>query len=240
MDRKHCAVIVLAGGKGTRMGADTPKQYMEIIGKPILAHTLSRFQESDIVDEIILVVPSTDIGYCEAEIKNRYSLSKISNIVCGGSDRQESAYNGLKAVTNTDSVIMVHDGVRPFTDCELIKNVYEAACTLGAVIPAVKITDTIKVSPDGHRVSKTIDRENLMAVQTPQAFHYEILQNAYIKAARDGYKGTDDASLAEYAGYDVYLVKGDKKNIKITTADDFLYAGYIFGEKMLLERLRKF
>jgi 2-C-methyl-D-erythritol 4-phosphate cytidylyltransferase len=232
--------MVLAGGKGTRMGADMPKQYMELAGKPILAHTLLRFQDSLVVDEIILVVPPTDISYCECDIKNRYSLSKISAIVCGGADRQQSAYNGFAAIRNTDSVVLVHDGVRPFAGREIIKNVYEAALKVGAAVPAVKVTDTIKVSSDGDKVIKTLNRENLMAAQTPQAFRYDILQKAYLKAALDGYKGTDDASLVEYAGYDVHLVNGDKTNIKITTEDDFLYAGYIFGEIVSLKPVRQF
>lgn len=216
--------IVVGAGRGERFGGKFPKQYLILQDKPILAHTLLIFEES-MVDGIILVVNKERIRFCQDEIVTRYNLWKVRKIVSGGRRRQESVYNGLMAIegTTTPEIVIVHDGIRPFITKSLIKEVTMEALRSGAAIAAVPLKDTIKLI-NQDTVEETIERMNLWLVQTPQAFRYELLRDAFLKAHKDGFFGTDEAVLIERLGHKVKIVKGLEDNIKITTKGDLVLA----------------
>ena len=219
---KHVAAIIVAAGKGTRMGHRIPKQYLHIAGKTILDTTLYKFEKSNDVDEIILVVSEDEIEYVKNEISPFYN--KIAYVVAGGNTRTESVYKGLKKVRSNCDLVLIHDGVRPFVSYNLISTCIANAYIHNACVPVLEVTDTIKeVSKEG-MVLKTLDRKNLRAVQTPQAFRYSIIKKCYEDAISEGVSFTDDASVVEYYGYEVKTIEGLAKNIKITTPLDLKIA----------------
>ena len=215
--------IVVAAGKGTRMGTKESKQYLKVGGKPILVHTLEKFQRADIVGEIVLVVGADDVALCEG-YREQYGLDKIKAIVTGGGERQFSVHAGL--LRSKAEWVLVHDGVRPFVASDLMARCWEAAERFGGAVAAVPVKDTIKEADSDGRVAATPDRSRLWAVQTPQAFRRESLIQAHETAFRDGFVGTDDASIAERVGIPVHIVHGDYGNIKITTPDDLEWAEF--------------
>jgi 2-C-methyl-D-erythritol 4-phosphate cytidylyltransferase len=206
------------------MGGRSAKQYLRLNGLPILVHTLLRFQESAAIQVIVLVVPEEDVEQVRWETVAPYGLSKVSRIVPGGPRRQDSVWNGLKILGNDVNVVLVHDGVRPFVSPGTIQQTAMEAQSCGAVIAAVPVKDTIKVCDQNHRIVETPDRVNLWQAQTPQAFRRDLLIRAYETAQRDGYSGTDDASLVERLGHPVRVIPGTYDNIKITTPEDLLVA----------------
>ncbi len=219
--------IIPAGGSGRRMGAGQAKQYLRLRGLPILAHTLQAFHDSRFIDEIILVVPETDLPRVRRNIVDAFDFKKISAVVPGGRERQDSVRNGLRAVGEDCRVVVVHDGVRPFTATGLIRRVVEEARGGRAAVAGVPASDTVKrVNPEG-LVLETLDRRELWLIQTPQAFPADMLKEAYCRAGEENYYGTDDASLVERAGYPVVIVPGDSWNIKITTREDLALAEHI-------------
>jgi 2-C-methyl-D-erythritol 4-phosphate cytidylyltransferase / 2-C-methyl-D-erythritol 2,4-cyclodiphosphate synthase len=226
--------IIPAGGSGKRLEADMAKQYLLLAGIPVLVHALQVFQQSAVIDEIILVVPGKDINYVRNEIIKKYCLTKITQVVAGGMERQDSVQNALAAVDGNCDIVMIHDGVRPFVTEEMIGDVVAAIKDHQAVSLGVKAKDTIKEAEDNDLVLKTIPRQNLWLTQTPQAFRLDILKRAYDVAGRDNYYGTDDASLVERLGIKVKMVRGSYNNIKITTAEDLIMA-----EALLKKRLEK-
>lgn len=216
--------LIPSAGSGLRMGGDTRKQYIHIHEKPITAHTLLRFQELAEISQIILIVPEEDISFCESEIVSRYNLSKVGKVIAGGRERQDSVYNGVRALDGDEDIVIVHDGVRPFATVEIIRESIRAASESGAAIAAIQAKDTIKsVSSDG-LVEKTVDRGKLWQVQTPQTFRRELLEEAYRKAMSEKFYGTDDSSLVERIGGRVMVVQGSEFNIKITTPRDLVLA----------------
>jgi 2-C-methyl-D-erythritol 4-phosphate cytidylyltransferase len=215
--------VIVAAGRGTRMGTKESKQYLPINGKPILVYTLEAFEKAAEVSTVVLVVSKEDIVHCQSYIE-KYGLTKISAIVAGGTSRQDSVYEGLQQL-DTEWVI-VHDGVRPFVTTKSISHCWRAAEQYGAAVIAVPVKDTIKVADDAGMVLTTPDRSSLWAIQTPQAFRRSELVIAYEKAAADQYEGTDDASLMERSGRPVRIVEGDYGNIKITTPDDLQWAQF--------------
>ena len=223
-DKKHVTAIIVAGGKGKRMGSEIPKQYMDIAGKTILDTTLYKFEKSNEVDTIILVVNKDDIEYVKDEIAPYYY--KIGHVVQGGKTRVESVYQGLKKV-ESPGIVLIHDGVRPFVSYNLISTCIENAYIHKACVPVIDVSDTIKeVAGDG-MVVKTFNRKTLKAVQTPQAFDYEIIRECYEKAMTEDADFTDDAAIVEYYGYKVKTIEGLGKNIKITTPLDLRLAEII-------------
>jgi 2-C-methyl-D-erythritol 4-phosphate cytidylyltransferase len=222
--------IIPAAGFGVRMKADVPKQFLKLEGKPILAVTLEKFNECDLIDGIILVVPADDLKYCTGEIVKKYNLSKVLKITAGGARRQDSVRAGLKAIEAPCDNVLIHDGVRPFVSMELIAASVKALKKERAVITALPAKDTIKkVSEEGY-VLETYERSSLGLVQTPQAFRYEDIYNAHIKAEKEGWKeATDDALLMEKVGIPVRVIPGAEENIKITTPHDLKYAGFLLG-----------
>ncbi len=226
------AAIIPAGGSGKRVGGEVRKQYLTLGGKPVLAHTLTAFQKSDTIDEIILVAPEDDLDFVRQNIVAPNDLGKVSAVVAGGRERQDSVFNGLKALAGPCDVVLVSDAVRPFVTQDMIARVTDAAIRQGAACIGVRAKDTIKETVEGDVVQATLPREHLWQTQTPQAFQYEILCRAYAAAEKDGYYGTDDASLVERIGVPVVMIEGASRNIKITTPDDLVIAEALMGMKI--------
>ena len=212
--------IIPAGGSGRRMGSGIPKQYLLLGGIPVLAHTLHVFQSSPVVDEIFLVVPEGDIPEVRNAIVGRYNFFKVSLIVAGGVERQDSVRNALAHLREEHGIVLVHDGVRSFVSGELIRRVAAAAEADGAVAVGVQVKDSVKEVNSAGWVIKTVTREGLWLTQTPQAFRKPLILAAYERAAADGFCGTDDASLVERMGVPVRMIPGDYDNIKVTTPED--------------------
>jgi 2-C-methyl-D-erythritol 4-phosphate cytidylyltransferase len=212
--------IIPAGGTGRRMGGEIPKQYLLLAGIPILAHTLSAFQRSPLVDEVILAVPEGDIAEVRRAVVERYGFSMVRLVIAGGKERQDSVRNALAHVRDGHAVILVHDGVRPFVTEDLIARVVAGAKKYGAVSAGVPVRDTVKEADEAGRVVKTVPRDGLWLTQTPQAFRRGVILAAYERAAADGFYGTDDASLVERTGIPVRMIPGDQDNIKVTTPED--------------------
>lgn len=214
------AVIIAAAGSGKRLGSDIPKQYLKISGVPILVRTINAFMENPHVDDIVIVANEDYIKHCR-ELTEDYRLDKVTDIVSGGKERQDSVYRALKAVRDTaadTSCVLVHDAARPFINQETIDKVIDAAVTKGAAITCVPVKDSIRQGTS--EASRNIERKNLYNVQTPQGFSLPLIISAYEKAFEDGYYGTDDAGLIERLGRSVELVMGHYDNIKITTKED--------------------
>jgi len=216
------SAIIVAAGKGRRMGTKLNKVFLKLNGKPVLYYTLNVFEKLLELNEIVLVVSNEDIDYCRREIVDKYSFKKVRRIVAGGMERQESVFNGLKAVDSRCDIVMIHDGARPFIDKTTLKKGIEESKLHSAVGIAVPVKDTIKVVDDDNFVVSTPDRTNLMAIQTPQIFEYRLIYEAHLKAMEDGFLGTDDTVLVERLGHKVKLVEGSYRNIKITTPEDLI------------------
>jgi 2-C-methyl-D-erythritol 4-phosphate cytidylyltransferase len=218
-NQKNIRVVALiaAGGQGKRMGTSISKQYLKIRNKPILIRTIEHFENSSFVDEVILI--ANEEQYILENIKE-YSFSKVSKIVPGGKERQDSVYNGLKSIEDKDCLVLIHDGARPFVGADDIEKVLNQALKYDGVSLGVMVKDTIKQINDMGTVDKTLDRPRLRSVQTPQAFKYESIKAAHDRARDQNYIGTDDCSLIERLGGRVVIVEGSYKNIKITTPED--------------------
>jgi 2-C-methyl-D-erythritol 4-phosphate cytidylyltransferase len=217
-------VLIPAAGAGRRMGAGTNKQYLELAGRPILARTLDLFEQHPLIDTIIIIVSPAEIAYCQAEIVARGDYRKVTAVVAGGAERQDSVYAGLQACeASEDDLILIHDGARPLISVELVNRVIESVQQHGACLTAVPVKDTVKVVQDGCVVD-TPDRATLWLAQTPQAFRYGLIRSAYDRASEAGVRATDDSQLAEWAGYTVRVVQGDYRNLKITTPEDLSVA----------------
>jgi 2-C-methyl-D-erythritol 4-phosphate cytidylyltransferase len=212
---KFYAVIV-AGGSGKRMGAEIPKQYLELAGKPVLMHTLERFKAFDDSIEIITVLPENQLRFW-AELQIKHSFSIQHTLVKGGKSRFFSVRNGLKFV-DVPGLVAIHDGVRPFVSIETIKRCFETAEKLGNAIPVVTPTDTLRMVTE--KGSKPINRLHVKQVQTPQVFNTELIKDAYSQDYLPEF--TDDATVLEKRGVKINLVEGNRENIKITNPEDLL------------------
>lgn len=217
--------IILAGGKGKRMEANISKQYIEIKGKPIIYYTIKRFMECGEIDRIILVIPKDEIDYCRKEIIEKYKL-KIDFIVEGGKERQDSVYNGLR-VLNDSEIVLIHDGARPFVSNKIITDGIELVKEFGAVAPGVMPKDTIKVKNEENLSLETPKREMLVAIQTPQIFKTDLIKSCHENVKNDKKVVTDDTMVVELYGNKVYLYKGEYTNIKVTTPEDLVLAEYL-------------
>jgi 2-C-methyl-D-erythritol 4-phosphate cytidylyltransferase len=232
-------VIIPAAGLGTRMagpavGKAPAKQFTEINGVPVLIHTLRKFTAAPGVTEIVIALRKSEAENFAPRL-DQERFSKPVRIVEGGEHRQESVANAIKAVSAAaEDLVLVHDGVRPFVDLETIQHVIDAAVKHGAAIAAVPAVDTIKQvdrTADGAVVNATIPREHIVLVQTPQGFRFNVLQRAFNEAERDGFTGTDEASLVERMGHPVAVVMGSPRNIKITTPADLELAEFYAGQE---------
>lgn len=216
------ASIILAGGKGKRMGADVSKQFIEIDEKPIIYYTLKTFEECKEIDEIILVLPKDEIDYFKNEIQSKFNF-KISKIVKGGKERQDSVYNALSILEDCE-VVLIHDGARAFVSSRIIEDGIKYAKEFGAAAPGVMPKDTIKVKDSKSFSVSTPDRSTLVAVQTPQCFKYDLIKEGHDKVKKEGLTVTDDTMIIDLLKKDVFLFDGDYKNIKVTTPEDLILA----------------
>lgn len=216
--------IIVSAGRGQRFMEGQKKQFYLLADRPILAHTVDHFETCPLVRSTLLVVSEEDMDYTLKEIVEKYHYRKIAQIVPGGKRRQDSVKNGLDALAAGSEIVMIHDGVRPFITRAMIEESIHSAERFGAVIVAMPVKEAIKMSNTDGTVLKTLDRESLWQAQTPQTFQAELIREAYAKAARDGYWGTDDASLVERLGVRVHILPGSYANIKITTPEDLMLA----------------
>jgi len=216
-------IIIVAGGKGLRMGSDIPKQFLPIGGKPVLMRTLERFRTYSSALQIILVLPEAQQDYWR-QLCEDYHFDVEHQIANGGQTRFHSVQNGLALVPDdAEGVVGVHDGVRPFPSIEVIRNCYETARTAKAVIPVIPVVETVRqLMSDGQVSSRTVPRDDYRLVQTPQTFDIQLLKAANRQPYNDGF--TDDASVVESYGYAITLVEGNRENIKITTPYDLKIA----------------
>ena len=213
-------VIIVAGGKGLRMGSDIPKQFLPIAGKPVLMRTLERFREYSADLQIILVLPEAQQDYWQ-ELCRQYGFQVEYQLANGGQTRFHSVQNGLALVPDdAEGVVGVHDGVRPFPSIEVIRNCYATARTAKAVIPVIPVVETVR-HLEG-KGSVTVPRGDYRLVQTPQTFDIQLLKAANRQPYNDGF--TDDASVVESYGHEITLVEGNRENIKITTPYDIVVA----------------
>ncbi|MCD1261926.1 2-C-methyl-D-erythritol 4-phosphate cytidylyltransferase [Paenibacillus athensensis] len=219
-------VVIVAAGKGSRMKTTESKQYLPLGDRPILVHTLQLFQNICEVDEIVLVTGEADCDRCR-EYVERYALDKVTAVIAGGAERQHSVHRGLEKLAAGTEWVLVHDGVRPFPAAGQVLACWREAQEHGAAVLAVPVKDTIKVVDDAKCIQSTPDRRSLWAIQTPQAFQLSLLLEAYERAEREGFVGTDDAMLVERTGTVVRVVEGDYYNIKITTPEDLPWAEWI-------------
>jgi 2-C-methyl-D-erythritol 4-phosphate cytidylyltransferase len=211
------------------MHADRAKQMIELAGVPLLVHTLRRFEECASVDQVILVL-QPDLTTEMLGLASRHNLTKIARIVAGGPERQDSVYRGLQVIDSTTAgIVAIHDAVRPFVRPDQISSVIDRALQKGAALLAVPAIDTIKQLKSG-RVYRTLDRRAIYHAQTPQAFHYELIRDAYQRAIKDGFTATDDSQLVERIGHRVSVVEGSHLNIKITRPFDLKLAQVIHSE----------
>jgi len=234
------SAIIVAAGKGIRLsgmtfpgienGVASFKQFLPLIGKPVLVHTVSVFEMSSLINEIIVVVPAEKVAHCRNLVKE-YKFKKVKGVVAGGKFRQESVYNGLLKIGKTKpDIVLIHDGVRPLITPALIQKCIGNIRKEGAIILAVPVKDTIKLVKKSF-VEKTLERNKLWSVQTPQCFSYNLIFNAHRKAIADGFLGSDDASLVERLGRTVKIEEGSYENIKITTSEDIILAEEILKRR---------
>jgi 2-C-methyl-D-erythritol 4-phosphate cytidylyltransferase len=216
-------VIIVAGGQGLRMGSSTPKQFLNLNGKPVLMHTITKFHEYSNEIEIILVLPNDHFSTWQS-LCEKYNFKVKHKIIAGGETRYQSVKNGLSAVTS-DGLVAVHDGVRPLVSKTLIEKCYKEANVKGNAIPCIEVNETVReVMNEGNR---QLNRNNIKLIQTPQVFIVEILKKAYELPFSAEF--TDDASVIEKAGNKINLVNGEKQNIKITTELDLKIAEYFLA-----------
>ena len=220
-------VIVVAAGSSNRMKG-TNKQLAEIGSAPVVIKSLKAFQNCDQISNIILVVRSEDLFQIQMLCK-KYMITKISDIVCGGNTRQESVLKGFSRLPKSAQKVLIHDGARPFVDSKIICSVADALEKYSAVTCAVKVKDTIKQIDQNGKVLRTVSREDLVSVQTPQG----VKVSEYLNACEsvDVSKFTDDTSIMEAAGYEVFVTEGSYRNIKITTKEDLILAKAFLSEE---------
>lgn len=222
------SAIIVAAGKGIRMKGTMLKQYLDLSGRPVLAHSIMTFDSCGLVDEIFLVIPKEDVEYCQNKILSLLDLNNQINLVCGGAKRQDSVYNGLQAINKNTDTVVIHDGVRPFIQPEALKECILGSKKNGACILGTPASDTLKRVDKSDIIETTLSRENIWLAQTPQVFRFDLILKAHETARRDGYVGTDDASLVERLGEDVKIINGGRFNIKITKKEDLAIAKAMF------------
>ncbi len=226
--------IIPAAGRGERFGGKTKKQFLGLDGVPLLIHTLSVFQKSSLVDEVIPVVNQGDQSFTEQMISG-YALAKVKKVLPGGDKRQDSVRAAvvlLEEEGRPGDIVLVHDGVRPLVSLEIIERVIHATEEYGAAVAALPVVDSLKLVSKENEISKSIPRENVWAMQTPQGFRLGLLGEAYRQAAQKNFIGTDDAILVVQMDKPVKCVEGSVENIKITNSEDIRLAELIYRERI--------
>lgn len=231
MEKTYCTAVVLAAGSGKRMGTKVHKQYLLMGGKPVLYYSLNTFQESPLIDEIILVCGSGEEEYCRCEIVEKYGFEKVSAIIPGGAQRYDSVWNGLQKTK--DGYVYIHDGARPFVDGEMLARAYRCVSECHACVAGMPSKDTVKIADEDNTVQQTPDRSRVWLVQTPQVFDTDLIRRAYARLMeQDEITVTDDAMVAEQMlGCRVKLFSGSYENIKITTPEDLAVAEVFLQRK---------
>ncbi len=222
--------IIVAAGKSSRMKSGCSKQYLPLLGKSVLSHTLSVFEDCSAVDEVMLVVNVDDVEFCREKVVEKYGFKKVSKIIEGGEERQDSVCNGLSFIPPTAEVVLVHDGARPLVTQEILVEAISSLEGWDGVVVGVPAKDTMKIV-GGESIDKTLPRESIWCAQTPQVFLTSVLKEAHGKARRDNIYGTDDSMLLERLGYKVRMIMGSYDNIKITTQEDLEVAEGILRKK---------
>jgi 2-C-methyl-D-erythritol 4-phosphate cytidylyltransferase len=223
------SAIIVAAGRGTRMGAEVDKLFLELNGRPIVAHTWAQFERAASIDQIVLVVRE-GMQSAFAEMAQMYHFKKPFRIVVGGAERQDSVWNGLEALPEACEIVAVQDGARPCTSAELIQATIAAARETGAAVAAQQVIDTIKQSADGILIEKTVDRSKLFAVQTPQTFRLEIIRQALAVVRDRQMRVTDDTAACEVIGQPVRLVVSTQPNPKLTRQEDLPYLEHLLRQ----------
>lgn len=225
--------LIAAAGLGKRMNAKISKPFIPIFGKPIIAYTLEKFEQCKLIEKIYLIVNREEKDLYLKNIILRYNFTKVQGLIEGGKTRQDSVYNGLKALDADTDIVVIHDGARPLVGEKLIQDSIKAAQKYGAAILVIPIKDTIKKSQKYMFVNGTLDREQIWRAQTPQSFKYDIILSAYKKAYQDKLWATDDAAIVERYGHKVKMIIGSEENIKITTPFDIIIAQNFLKRKFL-------
>jgi 2-C-methyl-D-erythritol 4-phosphate cytidylyltransferase len=209
-------VVIVAGGSGKRMGAEIPKQFLELAGRPVLMHTIERFKSFNDSIEIITVLPENQLRFW-IDLQKKHSFSILHTLVKGGYNRFYSVRNGLKFVNN-EGLVAIHDGVRPFVSIDTIKRCFDTAEKLGNAIPAISPTESLRILTDQGSVS--VNRLHVKQIQTPQVFNARLIKNAYLQEYSPDF--TDDATVLEKTGEKINIIEGNRENIKITNPEDLL------------------
>lgn len=237
MSKNHCTAIVLAAGQGKRMGTDVPKQYLELQGKPMICHTLKVFQDSEIIDDIVIVASPKECSRFQDEIVEAHGFSKVIAIAAGGAERYESVWQGLSILkdqpTEGKHYVFIHDGVRMLVDHAILKRAYEAVQKYRACVVGMPVKDTIKRADGQQFVYSTLDRSSLWQIQTPQVFEVPLIKEAFqLLMKQSKINVTDDSMVVEaMLKIPVKLVEGTYENIKITTPDDLHLAEMIINRR---------
>ena len=222
--------VIVAAGKGKRMGTEISKQFLPLCGKEILAHTVEKFEKAACIRDIILVTGG-DALQDVRQMVQEYGWKKIISVTEGGKERQDSVFLGLQQVPQDTEIVLIHDGVRPFVTEEILERSIAAAKETGGCVAGVPAKDTIKVCDAEGFAIATPNRSTLRQIQTPQTFRRKEILAAYEKAKADGFLGTDDASVAEHSGFSVRVIMGSYSNIKITTKEDLLIGAAFLKEE---------
>ena len=216
--------IIVAAGKGARMGNQQRKQYLPLAELPILAYTLRIFHGCERISQINLVIPQADFDYCRNNILSHINPPRNIKLIAGGDRRQISVYQGLQHLDSNCRIAVIHDGVRPFVQPDRLNACIDGAMKFGACILGIPAHDTLKkIHPSG-RIIGTVPRDTIWLAQTPQAFRCELIKKAHEQASSEGYEGTDDASLVERLGETVMIIHGSRSNLKITDKEDLITA----------------
>ena len=221
MQKKKCTAIVLAAGQGKRMGTKVQKQYLEIDGKPVLYYSLHAFEQSAVIDEVVLVVGENQVEYCYSEIVLKYGFDKVKTVVEGGTERYNSVWNGLQEVDD-EGYVFIHDGARPFINEEILNRAYEDVQICKSCVVGMPVKDTIKLADSEGFVNETPERSLVWMIQTPQVFESGLVKEAYaLLMEQECIQVTDDAMVVEQMlGHKVKLTMGSYENMKITTPED--------------------
>ncbi|MBE7026493.1 MAG: 2-C-methyl-D-erythritol 4-phosphate cytidylyltransferase [Ruminococcaceae bacterium] len=229
-----CAALIVAGGSGTRMKLENSKYagvnkvFLNVGDMPVLAHTLTAFENCDVIDKIVVVTRECDIPLC-SQLAREFNITKLKSVVCGGDTRQKSVLNGLVEIEDESQLVAIHDGARCLITPEDIKRVVLSAKENGAAALGIACTDTLKRVDGNMNITQTVERANIYRIQTPQVFFTNQIIDAHKKAVDDGFEVTDDCSVAEYVGINVKVVEGSVNNIKLTTREDLILAEALLG-----------
>lgn len=229
--KSKVSAIITGAGKGKRI-KNSKKIFISLNKKPILVHTLQKFSNCFLIDEIILVTRKSHIPLCKELIKN-YKIRKVKDIVVGGKERQDSVWSGIKNLPKDTFIVLIHDANRPLVSLKIIKDVIKATKRYGAAIAGVPAKDTLK-EIEFKKILKTLDRDKIFLAQTPQGFKYELIFSAHLTAEKENFHSTDDAELVErFGSRKIRIVNGSYKNIKITTKEDLIFAENIVSKYSL-------